>query len=295
MPVSLRYVSRETATNLWRNRLMALASVLTVGVSLSLVGTALLLRQAVNDQLRALNSSIQLQIFLSADASSSQTAAVTALITQTPEISHYVYLDHQQSYDYAVALFKAQGDASEIAALTVATTPPVFECTLRHAGDAAAVYNTFAGQPGIYEVTYPGKSIQELQEISNVLQVILMVLALVLLVSAVVLILNAIRMAIFARRKEVGVMRLVGATAWFIRLPFMVEGLVQGIFGAAIAAGIVLLGDFGIRDLLHHFKQFQSAIVPNHDVIVTEVFVVLFGIVIGVAGSALAVRRFLDA
>ncbi|HEV8065832.1 MAG TPA: permease-like cell division protein FtsX [Acidimicrobiales bacterium] len=296
MPISLRYVSRETATNLWRNRLMALAAILTVGVSLSLVGTALLLRQAVNDQLRALNANVNLQIFVNADASNSQTAAIAALIHETPQISRTVYLDHQQSYANAVRLFRLEGDSQDIiSSLTVASTPPVFECTLTHAGDAAAVASLFTHVAGVYQVTYPGKSIHELQEVSNVLQAILLVLALVLLISAVVLILNAIRMAIFARRKEVGVMRLVGATAWFIRLPFMVEGLIQGIIGAGIAASIVLLGDIGIRDLLHHFQEFKSAIVPNHDVIVTEIFVVLFGIVVGVVGSAVAVRRFLDA
>jgi cell division transport system permease protein len=294
MPISVGYVARETATNLWRNRLMAFAAILTVGVSLSLVGTAILLRQTANDQLRALNANVNLQIFLNASVSKSDQVAVQTLISQTPEISHWRYLDNLQSYNLAVALFRQTGDPTAIQALTVKTTPPVFECTLARPGDAEAVYNVFANRPGVYWVTFPSKSIKELESISNVLQVILFVLALVLLISAIVLILNAIRMAIFARRKEVGVMRLVGATAWFIRLPFMVEGLIQGIIGAALAAGIVLLGDLGIRGLLHHL-QFTSAIVPNHDVIVTEIFVVLFGIIVGVVGSALAVRRFLDA
>jgi cell division transport system permease protein len=109
-----------------------------------------------------------------------------------------------------------------------------------------------------------------------------------------VLILNAIRMAIFSRRREVGVMRLVGATSWFIRLPFMVEGLVQGLIGAVLAAGIVLLGDVGIRTLIRHFKEFSSAIVPGHDVIITEILVVVMGALIGAIGSAVAVRQFLD-
>lgn len=294
MPVSIGYVSRETATNLWRNRLMALAAILTVGVSLSLVGTALLLRQAVNNQLSALNANVNLQIFVKADISKSQNTAVEALIQQTPQVKKCTYLDHQQSYNQAVKLFTAEGEQPAIAALTVASTPPVYECTLLRPSDAATVFSLFAPRPGVFKVTYPGRSIHVLEEISNVLQVILLVLAVVLLVSAVVLILNAIRMAIFARRREVGVMRLVGATAWFIRLPFMVEGLVQGLIGAGIAVGIVLLGDLGIRSLLHHFKEFQSAIVPSHDVLVTEIFVVLVGLVVGVVGSAVAVRRFLD-
>ena len=108
--------------------------------------------------------------------------------------------------------------------------------------------------PGVYQVTYPSQAAHTLTSVSNVLQIVLLVIALVLLVSALVLILNAIRMAIFSRRREVGVMRLVGATSWFIRLPFMVEGLVQGLIGAVVAAGIVLLGDLGIRTLIRHFQ-----------------------------------------
>jgi cell division transport system permease protein len=294
MPISIGYVARETANNLWRNRLMAIAAILTVGVSLSLVGTALLLRQAVNNSLNALQANVDLQVFVNASASPGQTASLNSLISQTPQIKHCNYLNHKQSYENAVKLFRSEGESSVIQSLTIPTTPPVFQCTLVHAPDAATVAGLFNGQPGVYKVEYPAKSIHTLESISKVAQIVLLVLALVLLVSSIVLILNAIRMAIFSRRREVGVMRLVGATAWFIRLPFMMEGLVQGIIGAGIAVGMVLLGDFGIRALLHHFPEFQNAIVPSHDVVITEIFVVLVGLVVGVGGSALAVRRFLD-
>jgi cell division transport system permease protein len=294
MPISIGYVTRETANNLWRNRLMALAAVLTVGVSLSLVGTALLLRQAVNNSLGTLQANVDLQIFVNANASKSQISALTSLIQETPQVKKFSYFDHLQSYRLAVKLFESEDESNVIQSLTPATTPPVFQCTLVHPGDAVTVAGLFTGQAGVFKVTYPAKSIHDLEAISNVVQIVLLVLAVVLLVSSIVLILNAIRMAIFSRRREVGVMRLVGATAWFIRLPFMVEGLVQGLIGAAIAVGMVLLGDLGIRALLHHFPQFQSAIVPSHDVVITEIFVVIVGIVVGVGGSAVAVRRFLD-
>jgi cell division transport system permease protein len=294
MPISIGYVTRETANNLWRNRLMAIAAILTVGVSLSLVGTALLLRQAVNNSLGTLQANVDLQIFVNASAPPSQIAALKSLIEETPQVKSFRYFNHQQSYELAVHLFTEEGELPVIKSLTVATTPPVFQCTLVHPGDAVTVAGLFTGQAGVFRVSYPAKSIHDLESISNVVQIVLLVLALVLLVSSIVLILNAIRMAIFSRRREVGVMRLVGATAWFIRLPFMVEGLVQGLVGAAVAVGMVLLGDLGIKALLHHFPQFSSANVPSHDVIVTELFVVVVGIVVGVAGSAVAVRRFLD-
>jgi cell division transport system permease protein len=291
MPISMRYVSRETATNLWRNRLMAVAAILTVSVSLSLVGTALLLRQAVNNSLNALQANVNLEIFVEASAGAAQTAPIRTLIHETPQIRKCNYLDHEQSYRQAVALFKQEGDPTAEQVLTPATTPPVFQCTLVHPGDAATVATLFTSEPKVFRVEYPGKSIHQLQTLSNRVQVVLLVLALVLLLSSIVLILNAIRMAIFARRREVGVMRLVGATAWFIRLPFMMEGFVQGVVGAAFAVGMVLLGDAGIKAL---FPQFKGTAVPSHDVVITELFVVLVGVIVGMGGSALAVRRFLE-
>jgi cell division transport system permease protein len=265
--------------------------VLTVGVSLSLVGTALLLRQSVTNQLTALGNNVDLQIFMKANAPVSETAAVRTTINQTAQVKSCSYLNHEKSYQEAKHLFASQPEI--VAVLTPATTPPVFECTLDHPKAAASVADLFKNEPGVYQVSFPAQSIRSLTSLSNVLQIILFTVAVVLLLSALVLILMAIRMAIFSRRREVAVMRLVGATAWFIRLPFMVEGLVQGIIGAGLAAGIVLLGDLGIRALLHRFAAFQSAVVPGHDVLVTEILVVIVGVVTGVMGSAVAVRRFL--
>ena len=290
MPISAGYVARETVTNLWRNRLMAIAAVLTVAVSLSLVGTALLLRQAVNNELVQLNQNVDLQIFVQPKASPAEIATLANMISQTPQIRKVNYLDHVASHTLACRI----SGPTVCSVLTPAETPPVFQCTLSDPGGAATVASVFQHQPGVYNVTYPSQAAHTLTSVSNVLQIVLLVIAVVLLVSALVLILNAIRMAIFARRREVGVMRLVGATSWFIRLPFMVEGLVQGLIGAVLAAGIVLLGDLGIRALIRHFREFSSAVVPGHDVIITEIAVVIMGAIIGAVGSAVAVRRFLD-
>jgi len=290
MPISAGYVARETATNLWRNRLMAIAAILTVAVSLSLVGTALLMRQAVNNELVQLNQNVDLQVFVQPSASAAEVAALRSTISQTPQIRKIVYLDHEQSYKLACRI----SGPTVCGVLNVQTTPPVFQCTLTNPGGAAAVASLLQHVPGVFQITYPSQAAHTLTAVSNVLQTVLLVIALVLLISALVLILNAIRMAIFSRRREVGVMRLVGATSWFIRLPFMVEGLVQGLIGAIVAAGIVLLGDLGIRTLIRHFREFSSAIVPGHDVIITEILVVVMGALIGAVGSAVAVRRFLD-
>ena len=92
-------------------------------------------------------------------------------------------------------------------------------------------------------------------------------------------------------------MKLVGATNWFIRIPFMVEGLVQGLFGAGVAWALVLAGRTVIQDRIQHARNldfFKQFFVTSHDVFGTGIFLVAVGVVLGVAGSAVAVSRFLD-
>ena len=294
MAVSLDYVARETATNLWRNRVMAIAAVLTVAVSLSLVGTALLLRQAVKSQFVQWSNNVSLEVFMDANATPSQLASVKLLIERNPQVTRFTYLNHQQSYAQAKVLLAAAPTA--IAALTPAITPTVYRCALQNPGDAKAVGSTFTGVPGVYRAVYAEKAIRVMQKLEGAAQVILVVIALVLLVSSLVLILNAIRMAIYARRREVGVMKLVGATNWFIRVPFMLEGLVQGLLGAAVAVLVVLLANFGLGYLHSHYgvQLFANAVLSPSNLVYTDLIVVLFGAFIGIVGSFVAIRRFLD-
>ena len=292
MAVSFDYVAKETAANLWRNRVMALAAVLTVAVSLSLVGTALLLRQVVNRQIGQWSNNVSLQVFMNADATSQQLSEIRVLISQEPQIKSCSYLDHQASYQQARQVLA--GEPTALQALTPSITPTVFRCQLQNTNDAPAVAAVFNGVPGVFQghAQYPAQSIRTMQRVTNILQVVLLAIAIVLLISSLVLILNAIRMAIFARRREVGVMKLVGATNWFIRIPFMLEGLVQGLVGAIVAAGIVLLSNLGVNYLVRHYLA--SSTLPASQLIATEVVVIAVGLVVGVTGSTVAVRRFLD-
>ena len=122
----------------------------------------------------------------------------------------------------------------------------------------------------------------------------ILAIALILLLSASVLILNTIRMAIYSRRREVAVMKLVGATNWFIRVPFMFEGLVQGLFGAAVAFGFVVLGRNLLLDAIRNNELFKQFYVSSSEVLGTGVLMILVGVIVGAVGSAVAVNRFLD-
>jgi cell division transport system permease protein len=149
----------------------------------------------------------------------------------------------------------------------------------------------------VLKVTAPLPEIHTMEETITVLQWVFVAVALVLLLSAGVLILNTIRMAIFARRREVSVMKLVGATNWFIRIPFMSEGLLQGLIGSLLAAVVV----YFVYLFINHegggrttSNIFTAMHMSGSEVLLTNVVVVIVGMAIGSIGSAIAIRRFLD-
>jgi cell division transport system permease protein len=294
MAVSVDYVVRETASNLWRNRLMTIAAVLTVAVSLSLVGAALLLRQGSANASGALERGTQVTVWMEPNANSQEIAAVK---TQLAQINYLVqpcaYWNKQRNFAEAHKLLTSD----ESSAVTVNEMPTSFWCTPIALTDAAQVVRTFNGSPGVKAVTEPQQTIHNEETFINISKWVCLSIAVVLIVSAAVLILNTIRMAIFARRREVSVMKLVGATNWFIRVPFMSEGLLQGFIGSLLAAGVT----YGLYLLINHWgsgRQTSNIFTAMHmsgwEVLGTNIVVVLVGMLIGTVGSAIAIRRFLD-
>lgn len=294
MGLSPEYVVRETASNLWRNRLMTLAAVLTVAVSLSLVGSALLLKQGVSQAVGQWKGGVQLLIFMQPTAPLSQINAIGAELKADTAVKSISFVDQAQSYAEFRRYFPNQPALTSV--VTPSNLPPSFRIVLNDANEAPAVGGQFANQPGVYSVQFNRKAVDEMLSVTNILQVVIVVVAVVLLLSATVLILNAIRMAIFARRREVAVMKLVGATNWFIRLPFMLEGFIQGLLGALVAVVAVIGLQHLVSYTINHFHAhlFAAAEVTGGQLATTEIIVVLVGVLVGAGGSALAVRRFLE-
>ena len=294
MPVSIDYVARETASNLWRNRLMTVAAILTVAVSLSLVGAALLLRQGSANATGTLERGTQVTVWMQPNASHQQIAAVGTELSQLNYVVQpCAYWDKQRNFAEARKLLPSD----VFQATTQSEMPTSYWCTPVALTDAAQVVRAFSGTAGVLSVTEPQQTIHNEETVINVSKWVCVAIAIVLIVSAAVLILNTIRMAIFARRREVSVMKLVGATNWFIRVPFMSEGLLKGFVGSLLAAAVV----YFVYLFINHEGSgrttsniFTAMHMTGSQVLLTNVVVVLAGMAIGSIGSAIAIRRFLD-
>ncbi|NNN00455.1 MAG: ABC transporter permease [Acidimicrobiaceae bacterium] len=283
MRVYIRYAVKETFSNLWRNRMMTIAAVLTVAVSLSLVGSALLLKQSAAQASAQWQQGTRVTVWMQPSASAAELSNVQTELANLPIVKSCQFFSKAQDYAEALKLLPQ----SETSVLTVADMPSSFRCVPTVPANAFTVESTFANQPGVYKVTAPEQQIREMNRAIRILQIVFLALAGVLLLSATVLILNTIRMAIFARRREVSVMKLVGATNWFIRIPYITEGFIQGLLGSAVAMLAVTA--------LHTWYPLHNEFQLNTSALVgTNAVVLVVGVLIGSVGSAIAIRRFLD-
>jgi cell division transport system permease protein len=273
---------------------MTIAAILTVAVSLSLVGAALLLRQGSANATGTLERGTQVTVWMRPDANAQE---INAVKTELAQLNYVVqpcaYWSKARNFTEARKLLPSD----VFQATTVDEMPTSYWCTPVALSDAAQVVRAFGSSAGVLSVTEPQQTIHNEETVINISKWVCLAVAIVLIVSAAVLILNTIRMAIFARRREVSVMKLVGATNWFIRVPFMSEGLLQGFVGSLLAAGVV----YGLYEFINHegggrttSNIFTAMHMTGSQMIWTNVVVIVVGMVIGSLGSAIAIRRFLD-
>ena len=292
------YILRETAINLRRNITLTIAAIVTVAVSLALFGSTLLLRQGVENQSARWQDGVQVLVFLQRNITDEQRAALESSIGENPEVDTFRYVDVEESNQEARRLFR--GNAAMLQRLDAdpEMVPPSFRLVPRttETGTVESLRRQYEGQPGVQAATGETEGVKTVRGVSHFGQLMMLVAAVILLVAALMLILNAIRMATFARRREIEVMKLVGATNWFIRVPFMLEGIIQGLVGGLLAFAAVWGLDQWMQTAARNpdYDDILGGFVASTgEFIWTSSVVVVLGIGIGAAGSGWALSRFL--
>ncbi len=297
MAMKANYLVRETGSNLRRNITLTLASIVTVAVSLALFGIALLLRQGVDNATQRWEGGIEFVVFMNADASAAQLQAVADALDASPEVAKITFFDQDKAFEEFKDLF--EGTPELIETVQPSDLPTSFRVVPSDTDPDAVeqLANRFETSPGVREVVSAQETIRNIESLTNIASFIVLSGSVFLLAAAAALIFNTIRMAMFARRREIEVMKLVGATNWFIRLPFMVEGMIQGLLGAAVAVGAVFGANWALDRYLsdrNSLQLLESFVVATSDVWRTSFLLVVIGVIVGTVGSAIAVSRFLD-
>ncbi len=293
MPLSSGYVLRETGGNLRRNIGMTAAAVIAIAVSLTALGGVLVMRQAINKASVQWRGGVEMAIFLNPQVTTNETSAIKQELSTMAGVQKYHYVDKAAAYKEFKTIFGGNSDI--IGVLSVADMPPSFRVVPSKAQDINELGKQFDGQPGVLRVSYAAQEIQSLLTQFHRWRILGYGLTVGVLIAAVALIVNTIQLAIFARRREVAVMKLVGATNWFIRVPFMLEGFIHGITGAIIAFALT----YGLRNWIASFASDPTILgtsrlfVSPTEAIMTGLVLLVVGIVVGAIGSAFAVRRYL--
>ena len=288
----LRFFLSEALGSLRRNYFMTIAAVLTVLLSMTVLGAVLMIASNIDGLLRDIKNQVEITVFFKDAATTEKIEEFQQEIVSWEEVKDVRFISKEEALEIMKEEFE---DNPEIVdSLTVNPLPASFEISLKDPEQADIVAARFEGSDIVNDVNYGAELAERIFSVTNVARNIMVVFIAVLALVAVLLISNTIRLSIFARRREVEIMKLVGATNWFIRWPFVLEGLAVGLVGAAGAVAIVMLGSDFVMDRVRQNLVFMSIEFQGVPLWQLAAVLLLAGAAIGALGSGLGLRRFLN-
>lgn len=300
----LLYMLRETFTSLRRNVAMVASVILVTFISLTFVGAAALMQTQVDQMTDDFYDRLEVSVFLCTENSTQAACPTGAVTTDQREAleqsledgaaSQYVTSYRHETQQEALETFlESRGDTARASSLEAADMPESLRVLLQEPEEYPIVTELFSSAPGVETVADQQEVLDQIFSILNGLTIVVLIIASVMLVCAVLLVSTTIRLSAFSRRRETGIMRLVGASKSMIRLPFVFEGIIAGVVGALLAcAATWVIAEFLLGQWLNEQVpgiQFIDAaqswiIMPG---------LVLIGVLLAVLSSWLTVRRYL--
>jgi cell division transport system permease protein len=296
------FVFQEIWVGLRRNLTMTVALIVVVAISLSLLGTGLLFVKQVDATRTYWQGQAEVSVYLCYGESANPSchgAAVTTAQTQTlenqlkamPQVAGVSYVSQQQAFTLYKQAFT--NDQAATSSLKVSDMPPSLEVKTNNAGsDDSVVVSAMTGATGVDSVIDEMSILAKFYSLLNGLRNAVVIVALILVVAAVLLVANTIRLSAFNRRRETGIMRLVGASNFYIQLPFLLEGVIAGLLGWVLAVALLI----GVKSLLlNSLQQYFNYNVGLSAADLIEVIVLSMVIGVALCGltSFLTLRRYL--
>lgn len=282
--MKIAFLIKEGIVSLKRARVSAFVTILSISLSLSLIGIFGLVGQNVKDVFLRFYKEVQLEVFLDPSLSASRIDQLKNRISQNVQVDDVIFISREQ----ALEEFRKTFGEDLKGILSENPLPPSFRVIMKPSYSSPDIVDsltrTLSGLPGVEDVLYQKEIINFIHKYFSLIILLIMVLAIVLLVVVTILIFNTIRLTISARKDIISIMGLVGATNLFIKSPFIVEGIIQGLVGGAISAGILWL----------LIKFVQALIFPQLTVL-PHLYLLLvgMGLLLGWAGSYMSVNKYL--
>jgi cell division transport system permease protein len=291
----LEYIATTAAQGFWRNPVMSLASTFTVGLMLLLFAFFLATDRGLQAAVGVLESKVELALFLEDDARVSDVLALRTRIEADPAVAKVDYVTKEQAMARLVDIAARRPD---IQIVDTSSNPlqNSLEIKLAHAQDAPRVTATLREEIGkgvVNDVVDNPQVVDKLLTITRVLSIGGLAVLAMMLIVALFVIVNTIRIAVHARRDEIEIMKLVGATDWFVRWPFILEGMLVGALGAMAATAVVLVAAGPVLGAMVNFIEILPLSFGTTFVwqLVGSVFAL--ALAVGGGGAMLSVRAHL--
>ena len=286
------YFVREVFVSLKRNNWMSFASIGTVAVSLFVLGVFLLLVLNLNRMASTLESQVQISVYLQDELKGAEKDELEERISDLSGIQSVKYVDRDEAIERfrerlgdQKYLLDALGDKNPL--------PDSFEVTVMQPSMVQTAAETIAQFDGVAEAKYGQDVVEHLFDITRLMRVFGLLLMVLLAGATIFIISNTIRLTVFARRKEIAIMKYVGATDWFIRWPFLLEGVVLGCIGGLVAAFALRSFYAAMAAKVYNTLTFFPLMPQYPFMNYVSAAILVSGMVIGAIGSTISLKRFL--
>ena len=288
------YIVRETMISLKRNSWMSFASSGTVAVSRFVFGMFLILVMNMNRMVASLESQVEISVYVKDEVSDSGIHALEERITQMQGVESVKYVDRET----AMVRFRERLGDQQFLLDSLGESNPLpnsFEVRVIRPDMVRTAAEAIAEMPGVETAKYGQDVVEHLFDITRLVRLFGLALMFVLALATLFIISNTIRLTVFARRKEVAIMKYVGATDWFIRWPFLLEGLVLGGLGGIVAA-LILRGAYRmIAAKIYDTLAFFPLSPENPFLHYVTAAILICGMIVGALGSTISLKKFLKA
>lgn len=286
-----QFVLSEIWIGLRRNLLMTVAVIVTTAISLTMFGVALMTRNQINVMKGYWYGKVEVSIFLKDDVTQQQRDQLRSELEGMPDVERVYFESKEDAFKRFKEQFKDTPDI--VANTTPDVLPESFRVKLKDPEKFEVVSSAFAERPGVVNVFNQKELLKNFFSVLNAFRFVMTCFGAISLLSAVVLIGITVRVAAFSRRRETGIMRLVGASNLYIQLPFLLEGVLAGVVGAFVASLLLAgLQASVINGVLRPNIRF-TPFVGWHDFFLTVPILVLTGVVLAGAASFVMLRKYL--
>ncbi len=291
----LKNIIKQGFVGLWRNRTMGIASIGSVGATLTILGMVLILILNINTAANTAKQQFdEIQVFLQEDLSQEEKEEIGQAISDIQGVSSVIY----QSKEQALEIWKEEwGDQSYLLDGYEESLPDSYIIQLEDIEYADSVANQIKGFSNIEEIKYYKDIVQKLMSVANFVRIGGLVLIGILVLISVFIISNTVKITVTARRREIGIMKYVGATNGYIRGPFMVEGVLLGLVGTAVSILIVF---YGYKYLVSSVNEMLYVLLTVYmippQVMINDIAIIFvaIGVGIGLLGSIISLKKFLN-